>query len=285
MPSHRLAKLEIENLEIIGYSVAGEESVVAIPVLDVCFDIGKAPDQTIPINNVLLTHGHIDHTAGVAYHLSHRKFCGIDTGNVLVPAHLEEPLKQILQGWGKLDGNQIPANIIPVKPGDEYKVKPNLIARVFPTKHCKGSVGYTIIEKRKKLKDEFKGLSGPEIVKLKKQGTAIDYPVEIPLVTYLGDTQNLDYSSLEYVSNSKILIAECTFFIPEHNDRSVVGKHLHVDNLDDMLAKLNCKHFLLTHLTQRTPITEAMEILKTKLSPDVLEKTTFLMDRKNPHRK
>jgi hypothetical protein len=45
MPSHNLAKVEIDNLEIIGYSVAGEETVVAVLQLDVCFDIGKAPDR------------------------------------------------------------------------------------------------------------------------------------------------------------------------------------------------------------------------------------------------
>ena len=61
MASHNLARIEIDNLEIIGYSVAGEETVVAMPQLDVCFDVGKAPDQIIPVNNVLLTHGHMDH--------------------------------------------------------------------------------------------------------------------------------------------------------------------------------------------------------------------------------
>ena len=44
MPSHNLARIEIDNLEIIGYSIAGEETVVAMPQLDVCFDVGKAPD-------------------------------------------------------------------------------------------------------------------------------------------------------------------------------------------------------------------------------------------------
>ena len=72
MPSHNLASIKIDDLEIIGYSVAGEETVVAVPQLDVCFDIGKAPDQIIPINNVLITHGHMDHAAGFAYYLSTR---------------------------------------------------------------------------------------------------------------------------------------------------------------------------------------------------------------------
>ncbi|GAI16171.1 unnamed protein product, partial [marine sediment metagenome] len=64
MPSHNLAYIKIDELEIIGYSVAAEETVVAMPQLDVCFDIGKAPNQIIPINNILLTHGHMDHAAG-----------------------------------------------------------------------------------------------------------------------------------------------------------------------------------------------------------------------------
>ena len=83
MPSHNLASINIDDLEIIGYSVAGEETVVAVPQLDVCFDIGKAPDQIIAINNVLITHGHMDHAAGFAYYLSQRKFCGISPGTIL----------------------------------------------------------------------------------------------------------------------------------------------------------------------------------------------------------
>ena len=108
MASHNLAKITIGDLDIIGYSVAGEETVVAMPQLDVCFDIGKAPDQIIPINHVLLTHGHIDHSAGIAYYLSHRNFCGQKPGVILTPENLLGPIKDIISAWGKLDGNQIP---------------------------------------------------------------------------------------------------------------------------------------------------------------------------------
>ena len=64
MASHNLAKITIDDLDIIGYSIAGEETVVAMPQLDVCFDIGKAPDQVIAINHCLISHGHMDHAAG-----------------------------------------------------------------------------------------------------------------------------------------------------------------------------------------------------------------------------
>ncbi len=280
MASHNLAQIKIDEIDIIGYSVAGEETVVAMPQLDVCFDVGKAPDQIIPINNVLLTHGHMDHAAGFAYYLSQRNFCGISAGTILAPDNLLLPIKQIVEAWSKLDGNKIPAKLVGVKPGDEYQIKPNLVARAFPTKHSRGSVGFTVIEKRKKLKSEYIGLTGPQIVELKKQGIEIDYPLEFPIVTYLGDTQYVDFSQLDYIVNSKILIAECTFYEGEHTTRAKAGKHMHVDELATLLKNLNNEHIIITHTTQRTPMSEIRKILKKALPKDKYDKITILMAKR-----
>jgi ribonuclease Z len=279
MPSHNLANIKIDELEIIGYSVAGEETVVAMPQLDVCFDIGKAPNQIIPINHVLLTHGHMDHAAGIAYYLSHRNFCGQSAGTILAPENLLTPMRDIIEAWSRLDGNKLPANLVGVKPGDEFQLKPNLIARVFPTKHSRGSVGYTVIEKRKKLKPQFAGLTGSQIVELKKQGVEIDNPLEIPIVTYLGDTQYVDFSLLPYIAESKILIAECTFYIDEHADRAQAGRHMHVAEFARLIGKLNNQHIIVTHATQRTPMREIRRILKDEIPPDRYDRLILLMDK------
>jgi len=277
MASHNLAYIKIDDLEIIGYSVAGEETVVAMPQLDVCFDIGKAPAQVISINHVLLTHGHIDHAAGIAYYLSQRNFLGQSVGTILAPQNLLGPIREIIEAWGRLDGNQIPANLVGVKPGDEYQVKPNLFARVFPTKHSFGSVGYSIIEKRKKIRPEYARLTGPQIVELKKQGIEIDYPLEFPIVTYFGDTQYVDFSQLKYIAESKILIAECTFYQDEHSGRAEAGKHMHIDEFAGLLNKMHNEHIIITHTTQRTPMREIHRILKEALAPELYDKVILLM--------
>ena len=278
MASHNLAHIQIDDLDVYGYSVAGEEAVIAIPQLDVCFDIGKAPEQFIPINNVLLTHGHMDHAAGFAYHLSHRKFCGQKPGTMLVPENLISPIKQILDAWGKLDGNTIPANIVPIKAGDEYNIKPNLIARAFPTKHSRGSVGYTVIETRKKLKKEYLELTSRQIVELKKQGVQIDDPVEMPIVTYLGDTSSGDFSKIDYIKNSKILITECTFYMDEHIERAKAGRHIHVNEFAEMIENLNNEHIIVCHITQRTSIGHAKKMLRDRLSKECFSKIKILME-------
>jgi ribonuclease Z len=280
MPSHNLVRLEIDDLEIIGYSIAAEETVVAMPQLDVCFDIGKAPDQIIPINHVLLTHGHMDHAAGIAYYLSHRNFCGQTPGTIVVPENLLPPIREIINAWGRLDGNRVPANLVGVKPGDEHRIKPNLIARVFPTKHSRGSVGFTVIETRKKLKPEYTELTGPQIVELKKQGIEIDYPLELPIVTYLGDTQYVDFSQLEYIKNSNILIAECTFYEEDHSGRAQAGRHMHIEEFSELMEKLNNEHIIITHTTQRTPMREIRKMLKNTLSPATYKKVILFMDKR-----
>jgi ribonuclease Z len=280
MPSHNLAHVKIDDLDIIGYSVAGEETVVAIPQLDVCFDVGKAPDQMIPINHVLLTHGHMDHAAGIAYYLSQRNFCGMSAGTILAPHNLLSPMRDIINAWSRLDGNPIPANLVGVKPGDEVRIKPNLFVKVFPTKHSRGSVGFTIIERRKKLKSEYLGLRGPQIVELKKKGVEIDYPLELPMVTYLGDTQYVDFSQLQYITESKILIAECTFYEGEHTGRAEAGRHMHIDEFVTLLNKLQNEHILVTHTTQRTPMREIRKTLKKALPAEKYDKVVLFMDRR-----
>ncbi|UCE98567.1 MAG: MBL fold metallo-hydrolase [Planctomycetota bacterium] len=280
MASHNLAHIKIDKLEIIGYSVAGEETVVAMPQLDVCFDIGRAPGRIIPINNILLTHGHMDHAAGIAYYLSHRNFCGQSPGTIFAPQNLLEPMREIIDAWSRLDGNKVPANLVGVKAGDEYQIKPNLFTRVFPTKHSKGSVGYAVIEKRKKLKPQYAELTGPQIVELKKKGIEIDYPLEIPIVTYLGDTQYVDFSQLKYIVESKILIAECTFYEDEHAERAEAGRHIHINEFAELIEKLQNEHIVITHMTQRTSLQDIRRILKQTLSPEKFEKVILLIPNK-----
>ena len=119
-----------------------------------------------------------------------------------------------------------------------------------------------MIEKRKKIKPEYDGLNGPQIVELKKQGITIDNPLEIPIVTYLGDTQYTDFSQLEYVAKSKILIAECTFYVNEHIERAHAGRHTHINEFAEMIEKLENQHIVIIHTTQRTAMHEIKKKLK-----------------------
>ena len=278
---YRLSQVKVGDFTLAGYSVAGEESVVIAPELDVAFDIGKCPREALAINHVLLSHGHADHAAGLTYYFAQRDFQGIAAGTALVPEVLVRPIERLMAAWGAVEGHVPPYRLVGMRAGDEHEIRRGLLARAFPTRHLPGSLGFAVIDVRQKLKEEFLGLSGPQIVELKNRGVEITNRVEYPLVAFLGDTAADNYSDLPHVARARALLIECTFFDPEHIRRARAGKHLHVADLPRVLEGMANERIVLIHVTRRTNMTEARRFLRKALPKDVLDRITFLMSRRH----
>ncbi len=277
---YQLSQIRVGEFTLAGYSVAGEESVIIAPELDCVFDIGKCPREALTVNHLLLTHGHMDHSAGLPYYFAQRDFQGIADGVAIVPEHMVEPVESLLRAWGRVEGHVPPHEVVGIADGDDYEIRRGLLARAFAVRHVAGALGYSVIDVRHKLKSEFLGLSSPEIVELKNKGVEITTRTEVPLVAYLGDTAKANYSHLPHVANAVALLIECTFFDDEHLPRARGGKHVHVGDLPEMLEGMNNEKIILIHLTRRTNMGSARRMLRKSLSKDVLERVTFLMSRK-----
>lgn len=277
---YQLSTIKTENFSLAGYSVAGEESIIIVPELDVVFDIGKAPRECLAINHVLLSHGHMDHAAGIGYYFSQRDFQGIGNGVALVPKPLVKPLEHLMTAWSEVEGHPSPHKFVGMSHGEEYEIRRGLTAKAFDTVHVGATLGFSVIDVRQKLKDEFVGLDSPAIVALKKKGVEITRKVEVPLVAYLGDTAKSNYSDLPYVRDAEVLLIECTFFDEDHVRRARLGKHLHVTDLPAMLEGMNNKHIVITHITRRTNMADARRLLRKELKKEILDKLVFLMSRK-----
>jgi len=277
----KLSCIPMGDFTLAGYSVAGEESVIVAPELDCVFDIGRCPREALAVNHVLLSHGHADHVAGICYYFAQRDFQGIAGGTALIPASLEEPIRGLMKAWGRVEGHVPPYELIPMRPDEDYEIRRGLVVRTFATRHLNASLGFSIIDVRKKLKEEFIGLSGPEIVELKKKGIEISYRVEVPQVAYLGDTARANYSDIPCVANARALLVECTFFDDDHVARARAGRHLHVSDLPEVLEGMGNERIIIVHVTRRTLIGQARQILRKTLPKDILQRTTFLMSREH----
>ncbi|HRX87375.1 MAG TPA: MBL fold metallo-hydrolase, partial [Phycisphaerae bacterium] len=187
MPTPVIEKT-VGDLTVVGYSLAGEETTVALPELNVCFDAGRAPREIIPIDTLCVTHGHMDHAAGIPYYLSQRSFIGTAPGTVVIHRQLVPHVETLMACWGRIEGHASPGRIIGVTDGDETPLRRNVVLRAFTVRHGAYALGFSVIERRHKLKSEYADHSGPQLVELKKQGIAIENTVEVPLVAYVGDT-------------------------------------------------------------------------------------------------
>jgi len=274
----KFARIELGAVHLIGYSVAGEETVVQVPELDVCFDIGRCPHFALTSNIVCISHGHMDHIAGLPYYLSQRCFQGMQAGTVLVPHELERPVENLLKCWRDVERQSTPYKLVGMAPDVLHAVRRDFAIRALPTHHGSASLGYSLISVREKLKPEYLGLDTPQIVALKKNGVQIQYRTEVPLVTFLGDTAAGSVFEHPDVVNAQVLLTECTFFEQSHKQRAKAGRHLHLDHFAEILPRLKNQHIILTHVSRRTGIRKAKSFLRKRVGPEMAARVQFLMD-------
>jgi ribonuclease Z len=263
---------------IIGYSMAGEETVIQVPELNVCFDVGRAPQFALSSDYLCISHGHMDHLAGIAYFLSQKNFQGMKPGTVLIPAELENSVQRLLEVWRDIERQKTPFTLVPMQPNQLYEVRRDFGIRAIGTHHGGASLGYSLISIREKLKPEFLTKTGEELAQLRAEGVEIQYRLEVPLITFLGDTAFGPVFDHPDVINAEVLITECTFFDADHKARAKAGKHLHVEQLARVLPKLKNKHVIIGHVSRRTGIRRAKSILKKAVFEELLGNVHFLMD-------
>ncbi|UCD29193.1 MAG: MBL fold metallo-hydrolase, partial [Planctomycetota bacterium] len=271
----RMITKRINDIIIQGFSLAGEETVIALPEMNLAFDVGRAPREIIGIDHICLSHGHMDHAAGLAYYFSQRNFQGIHPGCVLAHHNLVPAIEELMQIWGRIEGHISPSQIVGVDEDEDFAVNRNLIVRPFRVSHPGPTLGFSAIEVRKKLKPEYADYSSQQLVDLKKQGQTIEYRLEIPKVAFCGDSAIGSFLDHDHVRNAQVLIIECTFFEDDHVERARKGQHLHVIDWPKLMERINSPHVLLHHVTRRTGIGQAKKILAKILSPTDLERVTF----------
>lgn len=275
----RLIHKDLGGIHIAGFSLAGEETVIVVPEFNVCFDVGRAPREVIAIDNICLSHGHMDHAAGIAYYFSQRTFVGVGPGRVIVHRSLAGPLQQLMGLWADIERHPSPGQILGVEPLEDVTLRRNLLVRPFEVNHSTCALGYTLIERRHKLKPEFAGKSGPQLVELKRQGVEIEAWIEVPLLTYTGDTAVAPFLEYDFVRKSRAVLVECTFFEREHLSRARSGRHVHVNDLPRILADIPEAQIMLTHVTRRTDLRLAKRILDQVIDEADKERVSFLMDK------
>ena len=278
--SQKFGKLGFGALTIIGYSVAGEETVVQVPELGVCFDVGRAPQFALSSDLLCITHGHMDHLAGIGYFVSQRHFLGMKPATILLPADLARPVDDLLRCWQRIERQVSPYTLVPMEPGDFHEVRKDFGIRALRTHHGGSSLGFACISVREKLKPDYHDRSGPDLANMRRAGVEIQYRVEVPLVTYLGDTGPGPVFEHPDVVNAGILITECTFYDPEHRRKSREGRHLHVAQLAEILPSLRNGHVVILHVSRRTGLARAKRWLTKAFGP-IPVNVHFLMDLKD----
>ncbi|GIW99240.1 MAG: metal-dependent hydrolase [Pirellulaceae bacterium] len=256
---------------IEGYSRAAVQTYYRIPELRIAFDVGAHPWDFMGTPTLAITHSHLDHIAALPLYIARRRMMKMEPPKVFLPEHALRPVESMLRIVSRLDRGRLPCELIPVRPGDEFELSRELVLRVYPTRHTVPSVGYIVWERRNKLKEEYRDLSGPEIRDLRLSGIEITRETRFPIIGYTGDTSPRGLDDNPDMYEAKVLVTEMTFIASKHR-KDKIHKHGHM-HLDDFVERRDAFHnelIIAGHLSMRYTAAQVERLVRRRLT-DMLD--------------
>ena len=254
--------LEAAGIPIDGVSIAGHESFYKLPTFRTLLEFGRAPDDTVGYSTVCVSHGHLDHMAGLAHHASRRKLAGLPPGRVFVPKAAIDDVQVWVAACERLEAIRYEIELLPAEPGDRVALRNDLELTVLPGCHRVPTVGYLFSEVKQKLLDELAGRPGHEIAALRRQGAAVTRREEIPLLAYPGDCGQEIFEAAPQILKARVLLLECSFVLSEDLDRAREYSHIHLDDILARADRFENEAVVLTHFSQRYRPEEIREALR-----------------------
>ena len=273
--------IEAGGLEIEGVSIAGHESFYKVPAFRSLLEFGRAPDDVVGYSTVCLTHGHLDHAAGLAHHASRRRLTGLPPARVFAPEEAVPDLEAWLAISQRLENVDYRAHVTPAVPGKAVLLRNDLELTFLPGRHRVPTVGYLFSEIRKKLTDELIGRPGKEIAALRAGGAEVTRREEIPLLAYPGDCGPEIFDAAPELFRARVLLIECSFLAPEDRDRAREYAHIHLDDIVERAALFENEAIVLTHFSLRYRPDEIRDALRT-LPECIRERVIPFLTRSEP---
>jgi ribonuclease Z len=255
------------GMTIEGYSRAAVQSYWRVPELKVGFDMGGSPWAFMGTQTFFITHAHLDHMAALPAYVARRRMMKMEPPTVFVPEEVLENVQRMLHAWQRLDRGRMVVDLRGARAGEEIELSREHVVVPFATQHTVPSLGYCLLERRRKLRPEYSALGGNEIRDLRLSGVDVTAEVRLPLVTYCGDTAPSGLDQLPAIYESQVLITELTFFRPEHRKEKIHKfGHTHLDDIIERADRFRNELLIFSHFSTRYFDSQIRKAVEKKLA-------------------
>lgn len=276
--------LSLGELTLTGVCTGGVATSLAVPELGIAWDVGASPHTTVRTRTLLITHAHPDHMGSLHAWLGVRMLYRMPRATLVVPTWIVEDVRALVATWGRLQGKAFDVQIVEARPHEEIPLHKGLHAVPFKSAHVLPTLGYALVRRKQKLRAPYLGLPGPEIARLRREGTEDLFDVvDEPLIAYTGDTLPELIDREEIVRQCRILVIECTF-LDDRKPRSAIraGGHIHVDDLAARAHLLENEQIVLVHFSQLYSAAEVRGLVAARLPASLLSRVRLFAGDDGP---
>ncbi len=217
-------EMRLGGLTLAGTSVAARATGFAVPEFGVALDVGRLTPRLAAQPVVLLSHGHLDHVAGILAYLNVRaRFHAGAPPRVAAPRAVAEPLLAALAVMPGMEAVRkrlrLEDTILGVEPGDTVAV-PGGVAAAFALDHGVPSLGWA----------------------LRRPGE------ERPCLVYTGDGTVAPFAADPGLLDAGVAVVECTFVERNRRIAARLARHAHILDWVELAPGLRCDRLVLAHL-------------------------------------
>jgi ribonuclease Z len=254
--------LQTDHFLIEGRSRAGHETYFRVRDLGISLDIGRCPDICIPMPHVFITHAHLDHSVGIPFYAGQRHLQRIAGGTVYVPAETADDFRALMKLHEKLEDVEYDIEIAGIAEGETIRFGRTHVVRGHRATHRVAARAYEFLELRHHLKKEFEGLDGHTLGRLRQEGKEVADEVLHPVLFYTGDTDRGILEQNDAIYKAEVLMIECSFVAPEHEDRAAKYRHIHFEDIAEFADRFENQLIVLTHFSRRYSREQIVDALR-----------------------
>ena len=274
--------MQLAGIAVDAISVGGLETCIQLPGYDLAFDIGRCPRSAVFRSQVFFTHAHIDHLGGIAQHAATRSLMGLSPPVYAMHPSIIEDVSVLLDAWRRLDGSDLPCELVPLSPGENLSVARDAVVRPFRSPHRILCQGYCIWRTRRKLLPELVGQPESEIRARRLRGQPVSAEVELPELAFTGDSLIEVVEKEVAVRQARVLVMEVTFVDERVSVQQTRSKgHIHLDEVIERADLFENEAILFTHLSARYSGEEALAVLDRRLPASLRERVTLLLPKES----
>jgi ribonuclease Z len=228
---------------------------------------------------VAITHGHSDHVLGLAGFAGARRFGKGATAKpwtVLYPARSSgvAATRELIAGLWR--GVEFPIEWIEVDHGSSHRLSQQRQIEAFRVSHVatEPTVGYRIIEARRRLKPEFAAMPQPDVERLArtKGRDAVMEQHQHVLFIHSGDAMPIDPS---LAREADLLVHDATFLSAEERREPI---HATTEEVLQVARDANVKTLVINHLSVRYEREMAIARMREQLAASGFSGACWFLD-------